>query len=290
MKYNKHATSVNEQIIILKERGLLIDVNDSKAAEHLLDIGYYRLGFYWYPFEKDEKHRFIENTKFSDIIKLYYLDVDIRHLLLKYLYRVEINLRTKLVYHASNKFKEDNKWYMNSEFVNLEFVENISKHYTRDFINHNKTIKRHHFKYNDYAPAWKAIEFFTFGSIFKLYCSINDEELKIQIANEFGLKKTKVFINFMSTILFLRNVCSHGGVLFDLKAPKGIARINSEFLIDNDRNSLNSMINILIYFVNHISKNRRMELENELVNLFSPHKDNPVIAEIIKNAINYKNI
>ena len=61
--------------------------------EILLDIGYYRLGFYWNPFEINKKHEFINGTNFSDVLHLYYLDVDLRNLLLKYIKRIEINFR-----------------------------------------------------------------------------------------------------------------------------------------------------------------------------------------------------
>lgn len=41
------AISIEEQITTLKTRGLIIQ-NEDKAKEILKDIGYYRLGFYWY--------------------------------------------------------------------------------------------------------------------------------------------------------------------------------------------------------------------------------------------------
>ena len=47
----KRATTIQEQIKLLKNRGMSIP-NEKKAAEVLLDIGFYRLGFYAFPFEK----------------------------------------------------------------------------------------------------------------------------------------------------------------------------------------------------------------------------------------------
>lgn len=44
-KDNKKATTIDEQVQILQDRGMVID-DLKKAKEHLLDIGYYRLGFY----------------------------------------------------------------------------------------------------------------------------------------------------------------------------------------------------------------------------------------------------
>lgn len=48
--YNKHATTYDDQIHLLRSRGLVI-ANEDKARECLSDIGYYRLGFYIFPFE-----------------------------------------------------------------------------------------------------------------------------------------------------------------------------------------------------------------------------------------------
>lgn len=72
------ATSIEDQIVKLRKRGMTIDLDDAKISEVLLDIGYYRLGFYWHPFEIDNDHNFKEGTKFSDVLDLYYLDVDLR--------------------------------------------------------------------------------------------------------------------------------------------------------------------------------------------------------------------
>lgn len=41
------AKTVDEQISLLQSRGMIID-NIDKAKEVLLDVGYYRLGFYWF--------------------------------------------------------------------------------------------------------------------------------------------------------------------------------------------------------------------------------------------------
>ena len=74
MEITKLATTINEQISILRTRGMIIE-DEKKAIENLLDIGYYRLGFYWFPFEKSyprkhqRNHLFKEGTKFDYAIK-----------------------------------------------------------------------------------------------------------------------------------------------------------------------------------------------------------------------------
>ena len=63
----KFATNIEEQITKLVERGMVIE-DIEKAKENLLDIGYFRLGFYWFPFEKSyprkqkRDHIFKENN------------------------------------------------------------------------------------------------------------------------------------------------------------------------------------------------------------------------------------
>ena len=42
----KQATTIDQQIDILKGRGMQLDMGEEKAKEILNDIGYFRLGFY----------------------------------------------------------------------------------------------------------------------------------------------------------------------------------------------------------------------------------------------------
>ena len=123
----KLATNIDEQIAKLVERGMVIN-NVEKARENLLDIGYFRLGFYWFPFEKsyprkrNRDHIFKDGVKIEYAIQLYYFDFDLRNSFLRYISRIEINFRTKLIYMASNKYREDPFWYVNSRYVDKSFL------------------------------------------------------------------------------------------------------------------------------------------------------------------------
>ena len=82
----KKATTIEEQIGLLEERGLIIP-DKEKAKEILMDIGFYRLGFYAFPFEttfphlENRTHRYKRNVSFTDIVDLYYFDYDLRKIL-----------------------------------------------------------------------------------------------------------------------------------------------------------------------------------------------------------------
>lgn len=282
------ATTIDEQIQLLKSRGLIID-DEAKAKEILLDIGYYRLGFYWNCFECDGDHNFIKDSKFADVVSLYYLDVDLRELLLKYIYRIEVHFRTQIVYYVSNKNRNSPTWFINNKVVTSKYVESFIKFYDDNFKKNNKPILKHHQKYiNDkYAPAWKTIEFITFGGCLKLFKSLKDEEVKKEICSSYNLKRVHIFENFIQTIVYVRNMCSHGGVLFDLMQPKGIYKIPDNKYSFTDSHSLDSSIKVIRYLLAQISANREKDMFDKLEKLFNNFEDNPQIKAVIQTKIGY---
>lgn len=261
------ATSVLEQIDLLKSRGMILDLDSEKIKEILLDIGYYRLGFYWHPFSNPTTHDFIHDIKFSDVLLLYYFDTDLKNLLTKYLTRFEINFRTKVIYEVSNIFPNSPTWFADTTIVERNFVNTFEKNYYNDeFKRNNQAIMNHHKKYiNDkYAPAWKTIEFLTFGSVFKLYSALKDESIKEKIANYYGIKKPSVFEAHVRTILNIRNICAHNGVLFDYHSPKGIKAIPGLDITDKNRNTLSGVLKLIAFYINKISPNRCNDFETAI--------------------------
>lgn len=283
------ATNIEAQISRLEERGMVLDLPKQKIEEILLDIGYYRLGFYWHPFETDNKHNLIAGTKFSDIVSLYYLDVNLRNILIRTLNRIEINFRTKLIYFASNKYPNSSTWFVDKKVMKIDFINNFDKFYSKDFVKNNAPIKNHHKKYiNDkYAPAWKTLEFFTFGTILKIYKNLIDSDLQNEISQQYGIKDTSRFINLLNTIVHIRNVCAHGGVLFDLNIPKQITVLPFIPFNKNNRNSIDSCIRVILYFTQIISNNRKNEIVNELNLLFEENSKVAIVKGIIENEINF---
>lgn len=278
------ATSISEQIQKLKDRGMVFDGEEPKIKEHLLDIGYYRLGFYWKPFEIDENHTFQEGTRFSDVITLYYLDVDLRNILNKYLTRFEINFRTKLVYYVSNKYKNSPTWFADDSVVNKEFITNLNKIYDEKFKINNKIIKNHHKKYINhiYAPAWKTLEFFTFGTNLNLYRNLREKDIKKRISNAFEIENPEKFQIVIGAMLELRNACAHGDVLYDFNLPMGLPNFSVFGFVGSDRQSIFACYKVLNYLVQSISVNRQKQLESEINELLNNHKENGVIQRMIE--------
>ena len=259
--------------------------DEDKAEQILEDVGYYRLGFYWYYFQKDlKKHLFQEDTYFSTVIDLYYIDVDLRFLLIKVLSRIEINLRTHIIYTVSNHYKNNPFWFADKRIMKNQFVDTLDNFYT-DIKKKNKVIAEHHRKYpNDkYAPAWKTLEFMTLGSLYTLFTSLKEEEIKTAIASKYRVRNIKVFDNYFKVIRNIRNICSHTRVLYDLSYYETVVKKGVVKISDEEKNSLSAIIKVISYFLQQISANRANDFQNNLKELFLRHSDNERIMKIIKD-------
>lgn len=271
----KSATTIEKQLEILESRGLTI-LDKDKAKEILLDIGYYRLGFYLFPFEKSypclshRTHMYVEGSKIEDAVRLYYFDFDLRLILMRYLNRIEIAFRTAMIYTLSNKYDNDTVWFVNPTVVGRSYAENFErKVYTSDF-KRTPVITRHHQKHPDdkYAPAWKTLEFMTFGAVMKLYGQLRDSTDKIKIANRFGIRQVITFENYMHTIRNVRNACAHGSLLYDLKLPTRIRRGPACSCVEEFGNIIGAL-RVVRYIMGQISENRADDMRSAIYTLYN---------------------
>lgn len=277
----KIATTIDEQIAKLKERGMVI-ADEDKAKEILLDIGYYRLGFYWFPFEKGypkkygRKHEFTKDASFENAVSLYYFDNDLRNILVPFLHRIEICFRTAIIYLVSNHYKRNPIWFIDPQILNDEFVFDFPGLY-KD-IRKNEAVKYHHKKYrNDiYAPAWKTLEYMTFGSMLFLYQNLKSEELRQQISDKFGISNLEAFESQMKTIRIIRNVCAHGHNLYDIHFPQSIKVGGLKGLSDKQRNNISGGLIIIENILKTISENRRKDYCDQIQKLLQ----SPQFADI----------
>ena len=288
------AISIDKQIKTLKSRGIdFEDFSDQKTKEILLDIGYYRLGFYWYDLRKtDVSHDFVEGTKFKTIIDLYYLDSDIRYILTKYLNRIEVNFRTSVVYFLSMKFKDDPIWFSNTSVMSQSFVDAFPNFYNDDFINKHFVIKNHHVKYKNcvYAPAWKTLENFPFGSLFKIYESVQETEIKERISDRLGIKPIDKFERIFRGLVHIRNRCAHGAILYNYYLPKSLPTIPKIDYIDDKRHNLRVIIQVIEYVLHHISCNRKQDFINEINKCLSDFQEKSPEAYHIYSTMSGLNI
>lgn len=285
------ATKVEEQIKKLSDRGMVFEENGGieKAKEILLDVGYYRLGFYWYYFQDNKTHLFNKNVYLDDIVKLYYFDFDLKMLLLRYIYRIEVHFRTQLIYFASNHYEDNNTWYVDPKIVDNQIFKEFNNIYY-NLKTKNNILVKHHNKYScDYAPAWKVFEFLTFGQTFRFYSNLKNEELKKTISGVYGFRDVSLLNNYFLSLINIRNICSHNAILFDYNQPYGIQRIpNLKYRIKTgNTTNLNASIRLLLFILSKVSNNRANDLEMDLKKLFITAQENKIVDNIIKNKIKF---
>ena len=265
---DKKATTLDEQIQLMRSRGIQIE-DEGKAKEYLMDIGYYRLGFYMFPYEKNPNlsrrtHEVVEGTRIEDAVSLYYFDYDLHTILSKYLRRIEVALRTKMIYEISNRYPENPVWFVDPEVIEDQFIETFDEEiYTK--LSRSKAIKHHHRTHPEdtYASAWKTIEFMTFGSVECLYNSLINGSDKSVISRHFGIKDTSTFSAYLMVCRDLRNICAHGGRLFDYRSRYQIATQPAS-LMNSDQYCLSGCLKVVSYLLGEISHNRKKEMMDEL--------------------------
>lgn len=102
--YEKPATTLERQVEILSERGMIID-DPERAMRYLAHINYYHLEAYWLPFEKSrDPHQFHEATTFDSVLDIYLFDRDLRILLLDAIERIELSIKMQWAYTLGIKY------------------------------------------------------------------------------------------------------------------------------------------------------------------------------------------
>lgn len=293
----RKAITLDEQIAKLQSRGMNIS-DVEKAKEVLFDIGYYRLGFYWFPFEttypeKDNReHDFVDGTDFDNAVKLYYFDFNLRNLFLKALSRIEIAFRTKVIYIVSNGNVDKPAWFADESVVTDKQAAYYADGGYDPIRDKNPVLKLHHIHYpkDKYAPARKTIEYMTIGEVAHVFRAIKDEDMKQKIANEFGLKTTITLQNYLELIKHIRNVCAHSNVLFDFTPEKSIRKGPAMMKGIGNNQNLNGATRVILYMLKQVSVKRHNELLNEIDTLIAKYCKTQTVKDIIMNISGFRDL
>jgi len=221
--FEKKPTTIEEQIALLKSRGLEIS-SDSEATHFLSHISYYRLGEYWHSMQSDkETHVFKPNSNFEDVVALYCFDRELRLLIFDTIEKIEISLRTKLTYHLSHEY--DPWWFQNFEHFTdsralVKTLASIEEELSRS---KDPVLKNHFNKHKDdsrFPPAWKTLEHTSFGSLSKLYGNLKHTvKSKDLIAVEYGAVNHTYLPSWLQSIAQIRNYCAHHARLWNRNLP-----------------------------------------------------------------------
>lgn len=225
----KSATTVAEQIDLLRSRGLIVD--EDLARQWLTYVSYYRLSAYWYPAREFKANyqradSFYPGTSFADVVALYETDRKLRTLVHDGLERVEVALRTRigellcnpdpLGYTDSSRFRPS--------FRHHEWMKTAQKRIERAGKN-NEAIKHYGEKYDDKYPFWVLSEVLDFADISRLFEGLTTKDQR-SIAEELGfivqidalsrnqrkkVKEHSPLVRWFEQLTIIRNTCAHHG-------------------------------------------------------------------------------
>jgi abortive infection bacteriophage resistance protein len=211
--YDKPALSYNEQVDLLRSRGLQVR-DPGEATAFLSRVSYYRISTYFLPFQS-ERDRFSPGSSFDTIVELYRLDEELRKGFFGVLAQVEIALRTRFVYSLAKgwgAFAHYSPELTRSDFNHREWLDSLEREVDRarePFIEHFRRT------YEGFPrlPLWMAVEVMSLGSLSTLYDGLLPEPRR-RIVEGLGLPH-HVFRSWLHFLSYLRNVCAHHARLWD---------------------------------------------------------------------------
>jgi len=216
MKYDKVPLSFEEQAALLMSRGLIAD--PALLVNRLKNVNYYRFTGYLHPFRLDNSDNYKPNTTLERVWRLYAFDRRLRLIIMDAIERIEISVRTQLIYelsHATGAFG-----YTTSTGLPKLNTVDYQKWWksVSDEIGRSKEIFVEHFlkKYGDYhqtLPLWMTGEIMSFGCMLTMYRGVSPG-IKRNIARHYNIPD-EVLTSWLQVFNVARNICAHHGRLWN---------------------------------------------------------------------------
>jgi abortive infection bacteriophage resistance protein len=214
VKYSKPPLTFEKQADLLLSRGLVAD----KAAlvAKLSVVNYYRLSAYWRPFKRPDD-TFVPGTKFETIWRRYTFDRQLRLLVMDAIERVEIAVRSRLVYelvHQHGAFAHlDARAFPGIPTPEhqrlLDELHDNAQRSREAFVEHFRTT------YDEFPdlPLWAAVETMMFGQMLTMFRH-SGKHVQRAIATDYKITGT-VLRSWLFTLNYIRNLCAHHARLWN---------------------------------------------------------------------------
>lgn len=227
MSNNKIFKTLDEQIDILRSKGLVID-DEKYAKEVLLRENYFFLNGYRHLFLKSTNDKvYISGTKFEEVYSLFLFDRKLRNILFKNILIIENNLKSIISYQLSKKYGIKENQYLNPNNFNNTFskrkqVNDLLIKMKRQIKNnaYQHAATQHYVEKYGYIPMWVAVKVLSFGIVSELFNILKKED-QYEIIDFYNLDVGD-FINYCSLLSNYRNLCAHEDIVFENRTQKYI--------------------------------------------------------------------
>ena len=196
-----------------------------------------------------------------------------------------MNLRTKVIYHVSNKFKDNPFWFADSSIVLQSFICSFARKYNEE-IKNNDVISRHHANHpeHDYAPAWKTLEYISFGDLIRLIDNLRQSEIRQEIYGFYGFTDDKSFPNYIEIVRQMRNNCAHGHPLFDIKLYKSLRAGKFKAVLSGDQgdlwSTLKGVLLVIQYFLFYLPGDKGKQFSKDIRKLMNRHRSEDIMEYV----------
>jgi len=223
----KQFKSLDEQISILKEKGLIIE-DEEFAKEILLRENYFFInGYRTLLMNSYQDKTFILGATFKELYSIFLFDRYIRNILFKNLMVIENQLKSVVSYQLSRKYGYRDKDYLNvknftkEKFKNRrvkDIIEKMKRQVRNNGAHHMAT--QHYITNYGYIPMWVMVKVLSFGIVCELYSILKNED-QVSVADMFGVN-TNYMESFLPILSNYRNLCAHEDIVYDHRTEKGI--------------------------------------------------------------------
>ncbi len=275
MAKNKIFKTLDEQIEILKSKGLVIE-DEQKAMAILFRENYFFINGYRHLFMHSMKdNRFIEGTTFEELYAMFMFDRRMRNIMFQYILVIENNLKSIISYQLSRKYGFKEKDYLNPKNFCQDHMKTRQVH---DVINKMKrqirvngaqhTATMHYISNYGYIPMWILVKVLSFGIISELYNILKTED-QIEIAELYNVdpETLSIYLNLLSNF---RNLCAHEEILYDHRTQRSIPDSKYHYLLSIDMTDdeynygKNDLYAIIIIMKQMLSEPEFVQLINEI--------------------------
>lgn len=217
--------SWQEQISLLRKRGMIVDNNDAKTLQI---VSYYRIKEFAAPlavYDRTNNEFSYNGISFSEVIKRYYQDKNLRLNMLHAIEQIEVAVKSRLAYilgkyHGPYGYLDFYHWANKEKFSAFQIEERQYK-FKKQLL---KIVKKSsmpdlHKKENQnrdsFPTVWLAIDSLMFGGLVTIITVLNNKHLNT-LAGYFNCSGAE-FVSWIKCLNFIRNICAHNSDVIDIK-------------------------------------------------------------------------
>lgn len=237
MKNNKIFKNLDEQILILREKGLVI-ADEYTAKDILFRENYFFINGYRHLFTKSfGDAKFIHGTTFEELYGTFLFDRGLRNIMFKYLLIIENNIKSIISYNMSKQYGYKEKDYLNPKNFSQDYMKNRQVYDVLDKVKRQirvngkqHTATTHYMTNYGYIPMWILVKVLSFGIISELYGILKEED-QMNISELYNLDP-ETLSTYISILSNFRNLCAHEDILYDHRTQRVINDTRFHYMLN----------------------------------------------------------